>query len=91
MLVNETEGSTYAIINKMKNEDRIVLDQYRTLPTPQFSEQLTVLMNDLYQVMVQVITGDDISEFDKAVEKWYADGGEALTQEVNEWYAASKS
>ena len=41
--------------------------------------------------MVVVITGDDISEFDKAVEKWYADGGEALTQEVNEWYAASKS
>lgn len=32
--------------------------------------------------------GEDISVYDEAVSNWFANGGQTITDEVNEWYAA---
>lgn len=41
---------------------------------------------DLNAAMVKVIMGDDISVWDEAVKVWYANGGQAITNEVTEYY-----
>lgn len=38
----------------------------------------------------KIMSGADISEFDSFVENWKSLGGDQITQEVNDWYAASK-
>jgi hypothetical protein len=40
--------------------------------------------------MYDVIRGADISVYDQAVERWLADGGRQITDEVNRWYAGIK-
>lgn len=89
MLVNETTGSTYSIINQMNEEGRIILSEYKTLPSQEFTETLNLLDYDMMQVMTRVIAGEDISSYDKAVENWLANGGQELTDEVNAWYAGT--
>ncbi|MBW7452589.1 extracellular solute-binding protein [Paenibacillus sepulcri] len=44
------------------------------------------------EYVIKTVTGDlDIdSTFDKTVEQWYKDGGEALTKEANDWYSTVK-
>lgn len=46
------------------------------------------LYADLNAAMVKVIMGEDISVYEKAVESWYANGGQAITDEVNAYYNA---
>ena len=41
---------------------------------------------DLNAAMVKVIMGEDISVWTKAVEAWYANGGQDITDEVTEYY-----
>ncbi len=45
------------------------------------------LYADLNSAMVKVIMGDDISVFNNAVDAWYQNGGQAITDEVNAYYA----
>jgi putative aldouronate transport system substrate-binding protein len=41
--------------------------------------------------IVSIITGDEpISYFDEFVKRWYNEGGQEITDEVNEWYGAVK-
>ena len=42
----------------------------------------------LLSAMAKVVMGDDASVFDKAVEDWYANGGQAITDDVNAYYAS---
>lgn len=44
------------------------------------------LYADLNAAMVKVIMGEDISVWTKAVEAWYANGGQDITDEVTEYY-----
>jgi putative aldouronate transport system substrate-binding protein len=44
----------------------------------------------LNSAAVKVIMGEDISVYEKAVETWYAAGGQAITDEVNAYYASLK-
>ena len=40
---------------------------------------------------MKIITGEEtIDAFDRFVENFYANGGDAITEEVNEWYASLK-
>ncbi len=90
MLVNEEENSSYAIINKLRGEDRIILSKYRTFPTQLMNDKLAIIDQEVYAVMVRVIAGEDISSFDKAVQTWFSSGGQQITDEVNAWYESSK-
>lgn len=40
----------------------------------------------LKAAMIKVIMGDDISVYEEAVDTWYTSGGQAITDEVNEYY-----
>ena len=43
-------------------------------------------------MVMRVITGkDDISAFDRFVERWYAEGGQIITEEVQALYDASQA
>lgn len=42
---------------------------------------------DLKNAMVDVVMGAPISVYEQAVEKWYANGGQAITEDVNNYYA----
>lgn len=43
------------------------------------------------QVYTNIIYGNEsIDAFDKFVEDWYAQGGDKITEEVNEWYQSVK-
>ena len=61
---------------------------------PEYGGELTenmmlyeeTLYADLNAAMVKVIMGEDISVFEKAVDAWYANGGQAITDEVNAYY-----
>lgn len=43
---------------------------------------------ELINAMTKVIMGEDISVFDAAVEAWYANGGQTITDEINAYYQA---
>ena len=39
----------------------------------------------------KIITGEySIDKFDEFVEKWYANGGQAVTENARAWYAAKQ-
>ncbi|MEN6313813.1 MAG: hypothetical protein ABFD25_06155 [Clostridiaceae bacterium] len=44
----------------------------------------------LKNAMLQVVMGADISVFDKAVKTWYSTGGQAITDDVNNYYKNQK-
>ena len=58
------------------------------------TENMTLYRNNINQAlasaMYKVVLGEDISVYEKAVETWYASGGQAITDEVNAYYAANK-
>ena len=44
------------------------------------------------EMVMRVITGkDDIAAFDRFVERWYAEGGQIITEEVQALYDASQA
>ena len=48
------------------------------------------LNSELDAAMVKVMMGEDIAVYEKAVEDWYKNGGQTITDEVNAYYAAQK-
>ena len=40
----------------------------------------------LKAAMIKVIMGEDVSVYEQAVDTWYTSGGQAITDEVNEYY-----
>lgn len=81
-------GGAYTYDYDMFMSGRMVPDAFNTLPTDTM-DMLGGIVNDaLNTAMLKVIMGDDISVYDVAVESWFANGGQDITDEVNEWYAA---
>lgn len=50
----------------------------------------TSLDTRMIETYYNIIMGGDISEFDTFAESWHKDGGDAVTDEVNKWYAEHK-
>lgn len=67
-------------------ENKLINSAYLGLPTDTMDLKGSTLTNDLLTAMTEVITGADISVFDKAVKAWYDNGGTQITAEVNDWY-----
>ena len=59
------------------------LTENMTLYESSINEALTA-------AMVKVVMGEDISVYEDAVATWYANGGEAITEEVNDYYQSNK-
>lgn len=80
-------NGTFSVISKMWDDDRIILDEYQTLPTQTMTEKEEILDDALKTAMIKVIMGEDISVYEKAVDDWFKNGGQIMTDEVNDWYA----
>lgn len=78
---------TFSVIEKLKNDNRIIIDAYQAIPTETMSAKKSILMDALNTAMTKVIMGEDISVYEKAVQDWKANGGQIMTDEVNAWYA----
>lgn len=87
MLLTFGPESTFAMIGKLKEENRIVVNEYQAIVTETMTNKGTDLKANLDAAIYKVIMGDDISVFDKAIETWKKTGGDQITQEVNEWYS----
>jgi putative aldouronate transport system substrate-binding protein len=61
-------------------------------PLPSQAEYSELLDTRVKEYVIKSISGDvDIDQtFDSMVKRWYADGGEQLTKEANEWYKNAK-
>ena len=60
-------------------------------PTESMEMMWTNLETAENEMVMRVITGkDDISAFDEFVQRWYAEGGEIITAEVQAEYEATK-
>lgn len=81
------EGA-FSVISNYKDDDRIVSNEYQTMKTETMTEKQDILDDALEGAMMKVIMGEDISTFEKAVEDWYKNGGQTMTDEANAWYEA---
>lgn len=79
-------NGTFSVIGKMWDEGRIILDEYQAIPTETMTEKKEILKDALETAMIKVIMGEDISVYEKAVKDWYTNGGQRMTDDVNEWY-----
>ena len=79
--------STFTVIKNMWDEGRIILDEYQTLPTETMTAKYQLLDDALKTAMIKVIMGEDISVYESAVQDWFKNGGQAMTDEVNTWYS----
>lgn len=86
--------------------DRYVQRYDRTLPVfidyPQFGNKLAAALPSEAEYpealttfvttnLVKIVRGDiSMDQWDEVVADWYAEGGEQLTKEANEWYATVK-
>ena len=83
-------NGTYNVINTAMKEER-VLNSYYTAPETEFMQENRAMLDTLLEDAAnQVIMGADISVWEAAIEEWKATGGDEMTEEVNEWYAANR-
>jgi len=81
------EGA-FKVVNKYVSDNSILPDEFFGAPTPSIVEKYSTLQKMELEVYTKIIMGDSIDSFDKFVADWKKLGGDAMTAEVNEWYAA---
>jgi putative aldouronate transport system substrate-binding protein len=68
-----------------------ILDQYFGVPTPGMGKYKADLNKTEIETFTKIIVGQlPIDAFDDYIENWKKRGGDEITKEVNEWYAANK-
>ena len=75
----------YRIVNEILAEGK-VQGGYNGPLTENMTLYQQTINDELNAAMVKVIMGEDISVYEKAVESWYANGGQAITDDVNAYY-----
>lgn len=71
--------------------DTEVKDQFLGAPTPTMVEKKAYLDKIQDEAFVKIIMGEaSIDSFDTFVQDWKNNGGDAITEEVNQWYQESK-
>ncbi|WP_028612416.1 extracellular solute-binding protein [Paenibacillus harenae] len=81
--------------NLNANLDKIaevaIRDAYYGVPTPGMGKHKADLVKREIETFTKIIVGQlPIDAFDSFVEEWKAKGGDEITKEVNEWYAANR-
>ncbi len=83
-------GSAYEVINNYIADNRLIRDEFASVPTPTWVEKSGSLDKLKVEVFTRIIMGAPIEEFDAFVENWNKLGGSKATQEVNDWYNSQK-
>lgn len=74
-----------------EHRDELLPNMFNAEPTATMKKSWEQLQTMEKQVYTNIIYGNEpIEAFDKFVEDWKAQGGEQITQEVNEWYQTVK-
>jgi putative aldouronate transport system substrate-binding protein len=83
--------STHGLTEHMKANNMFKRDQYIGPPTDSMQLYMGQLDSDFHEMAVNIVVGaEDIDFFDIFVEDWYRNGGQAITDEVNAWYASTR-
>jgi len=90
MLIGSEPNTTFYLMRKNFESRHYLVNGFMGLPTETMIAQETLLITELNVAVFAVIMGEDISVWDAAVESWKIGGGNDITREVNEWYAANK-
>lgn len=80
-----TEG--YPIVSEIVAKGNVQAG-YNGPITENMSLYQSTINASLNSAMAKVVMGEDISVFEKAVADWYANGGQAITDDVNAYYAS---
>lgn len=82
---------SYNVANYYDKNNLLLLNAYAGPPTPTMISNNKILRDLQTDVFTKIIMGEaHIDEFDNFVEQWKKLGGDQMTKEVNEWYAANK-
>ncbi|MDF2485744.1 MAG: extracellular solute-binding protein [Herbinix sp.] len=81
---------TFSVIDKIKQDNRILVDAYQAIPTETMTAKKSILVDSLNTAMTKVIMGEDISLYEDAVNDWNENGGQIMAEEVNTWYQNNK-
>lgn len=79
----------YPVLDAL-NKGGHLIPEYAGPTTENMTLYLGNINEALVSAMYKVVMGEDISVYEKAVEQWYATGGQAITEEVNDYYASNK-
>jgi putative aldouronate transport system substrate-binding protein len=69
---------------------RMIWSLFFGIPSDNMQLKQNIINNELKAAMDEVVMGANISVYDAAVRKWFADGGQQITDEVNAWYKTQK-
>lgn len=84
-------GGDYAVQMYYRENDRYIRNAFIGAPTELMSRRLATLNTMKIEVFTRIILGDaEIEEFDKFANDWLVLGGYEMSQEVNEWYEATR-
>lgn len=79
-----------AALVRIENEKLYLFNEFYGVRTPTMTEKMSTLDKMQTEMMTKIILGNSAEEFDKFVDNWKKLGGDQITREVNEWYAANK-
>lgn len=82
---------SFSVIREYIADDRVMMNQFLTAPTPTMTERMSTLTGMQDEVFTKIILGEaPLESFDKFVEDFLSLGGQQITDEVNEWYSGTK-
>ncbi|PYI57222.1 extracellular solute-binding protein [Paenibacillus flagellatus] len=84
------ENGSYTIINKYKNNNQVMKDEMYLAPTPTMVQKKSTLDKMSDEMITKIILGAPVDDFDKFVSDWKKLGGDDITKEINEAFAARK-
>ncbi len=90
---NGTKGieGSWSIINQYNKNNLFLMESFIGAPTPTMVDKMSTLNKMQHEILIRIIMGESsIEEFDKFIIDWNKLGGEAITQEVNDWYQSTK-
>jgi putative aldouronate transport system substrate-binding protein len=80
------EGTTFSVMDKYVKNNQILLNAFYGAPTQTMVSRQSTLDAMRDEVFTRIIMGSSpISAFDTFVSDWKRQGGDTITQEVNEW------
>ncbi|GBF75057.1 ABC transporter substrate-binding protein [Paenibacillus sp. 598K] len=77
--------SAYTVIDQYVTSNSLKMTEFYGSPTPTMVEKESNLKNREFETFTKIIMGDPIESFDKFVAEWKKLGGDAITEEVNDW------
>ncbi|RXZ76642.1 extracellular solute-binding protein [Paenibacillaceae bacterium] len=83
-------GGSLGILNDYATNGNTMDNQFYGAPTDTMVDKDSTLQKMQLEAFTSIIMGDPIDKFDEFVASWKKQGGEKMTNEVNEWYKAQQ-